>query len=203
MSKHIFRTTFTVLGIVTLFPLCYFLYILFLQSDLYLTVHGIGDGMAEITTWQDINANGIREKNEPPLSGVCVGYGYSLDSLIQEQQENSCQTGHYFSTDRNGRWGEFLPGENCTGGIYVYALAPSGYLYTTDMVKEGCSGDFGFTKNSTSVSHKVVTPNEFARHQIILEWIRKIIIGLVILAIAGLGTIWFEKRVYNIQNEMR
>ena len=190
MAKRIFRSVFTFLGIVALFPLGYILYNMFLQSDLYYSFHGVGDGMVSITTWLDINANGVQDEGEPPLPDVCAGYADSPENLVR-LLNYPCESSDL--TDAQGRGGSgFLPG--WSGKIYEFAIPPEGYQPTTDMVASEPDAKFGFVQKGMYVSRKVETTDDFARLTIITTWMRRIAIGFFIFMIAGAGTIWLEKQ---------
>jgi hypothetical protein len=192
MVKRIIRSSIVFWGIITLFPLFYILYQTAIHSDFYHSIFGISDGVARVTAWLDSNANGIRDQGEPPLPGVCIWYGYRPDSKIQDYAD-PCQFEDHDATDEQGQWGLFLPGGSCDI-VYVFAKPPTGFQPTTDLASNGCSAQFGFVQEGIPVSHKVLSIGEFARRQIATTWAKRIGVGLFILAIASIGTIWLERR---------
>ncbi len=185
--KHFVRSVIIFWGIVAIFPLISLGYSLFLNSDIYADLFGIGDGGAYVLTWLDENANGLREENEPPLANVCVWFRYRPESQIE-----NCEYEGYRRTDDNGKWGEFLAGSQCDE-IYIFAAAPDGFQPTTDLAYRGCDADFGFVKESVKISRKVFTIDEFTRREITKVWIRNGIVGLFVFVVALLGTKWLEK----------
>ena len=193
MAKKVIRSAIIFWGIITLFPLCYLIYVFFTDGEGSYWIFGARDGQASVSVWLDKNANGIRDQNEPPLPGVCIWSSDYIASVIQNYSD-PCQFSDYDVTDKKGLWGKFLPGGSCET-YYVFAKAPEGYQPTTDLASNGCSAQFGFVENSVSVSHKVLSINDFvSRHNSIL-WVKRIGIGLFMLAIAIFGTLWLEKKV--------
>jgi hypothetical protein len=193
MMKKAIRSVIIFWGIVALFPLCYLIYIFFTVGEGSYWVFGARDGQASVTAWLDKDANGIKETDEPPLSGVCIWTGYRPDSIIQNYSD-PCKFSDSAVTDEQGNWGEFLPGGSCDS-IYVFAKAPEGYQPTTDLASNGCSAKFGFVENDVTVSRKVLSIDDFARRKITMLWITRIGIGLFTVAVAGFGTYWLEKKV--------
>jgi hypothetical protein len=193
MAKKVIRSVVIFWGIIALFPLCYLIYILFTDGEGSYWFFGARDGQASVITWLDKNANGIREQNEPPMPGVCIWSGYGTDSIIQNYSD-PCKFSYNAFTDEHGLWGQFLPGGSCDT-FYVFAKAPDGYQPTTDLASDSCSAEFGFVENNVSVSHKVLSINDFARRQFTILWVKRIGTGLFILAIAIIGTFWLEKKV--------
>lgn len=196
MPKHSIRRLAIFFTIVALFPLCYLAYILFLQSAIYYSFHGVGDGIAIITTWLDTNSNGIRDDGEPPFPNVCVGYVGSLNDLIR-QTGFPCEPED--KTNSQGVGGsEFLPG--WTGIIYKYATPPEGYQPTTDMVSTDYDAKFGFVQEGTRVPQTVGTVDEFIRQELIKRWARYTSVVFFILVIALYATINIEKQIFNTES---
>ena len=190
-TKHSLRRLTIFLGIVALFPLGYFIYILFLQSDLYFSLHGVGDGSANIRTWLDTDKDGIWDQDETPLPNVCVGYVDNLDELIK-QKAYACTPTE--KTNSQG-WGgsNFLPG--WTGKIYKYAFPPEGYQPSTDMVSTDYYAEFGFVQKGKKVSQRVKTVDDYIRIEFVKRWIRYIAITFFILVTAIYGAIKIEKLI--------
>jgi hypothetical protein len=185
MVKRILRFIITVWGIIALFPLGSILYA---QYDLY---HGpLADSNVVMVTWLDRNANGVHEEGEPPLANVCVGFLYRPNDLLDYARSQHCD----FQTDETGTWSEFMAGEDCSGGIYVYALPPQGYQPTTDMARESCEGEFGFVEKDAKVTQHIVTAEDFARREVRNTWIWNLLVGSFIFLIALTITMWLEDR---------
>ncbi|MCC6297995.1 MAG: hypothetical protein IT314_01765 [Anaerolineales bacterium] len=191
-NKRRLRKLAIFLGIVAIFPACYLAYILFLQSDLYYTLHGVGDGFANISTWLDTNGNGIYDQGESPLPNVCVGYVGSLDDLIRRAAHPCDETD---KTDSRG-WGgsEFLPG--WTDTIYKFSFPPEGYQPTTDMVSIDNNAQFGFVQEGATVLSDVKTVEEYIHNELIKRWARFFAIALIVFATAFYGTLWIEKAFF-------
>jgi hypothetical protein len=193
MAKKVIRSIVIFWGIIAIFPLCYFIYAFFTVGQGSYWIFGARDGQASVSAWLDKNANGIREQNEHPLPGICIWSGYRPDSVIRDYSD-PCQFSDYAVTDEQGIWEKFLPNGSCDT-FYVFAKAPDGFQPTTDLASNSCSAQFGFVENSISVSHKVLSINDFARRQITILWVKRIGIGLFMLVIASIGTFWLEKKV--------
>ena len=103
-----------------------------------------------------------------------------------------CELQSHLATDDNGTWEQFLPGGKCEE-IYVFVREPDGYQATTDLASNGCHAKFGFAPDGVPVERRVRSIEEFVQRNTILMWIRRIIIGLIILAVGILGTIWLQK----------
>ncbi len=190
MAKKILRSFFIFYGIVSLIFICGLLISYFTTGEGSYRIWGAYDGQASIITWLDLNANGVKDLDEPPLSGVCIWADY-LPHFYTVNTDNVCR--YSPTTDENGEWGQFLPGGRCED-FYVTAIATEGYEPTTDMVSNSCSAQFGFVKNVSPVSKKLLTFNDFARQQQITALIKKIGVGLLVITIASLGTFWLEKK---------
>ena len=193
MMKKIIRSIIIFWGIVAIFPLCYLVYDFFTVGEGSYWIFGARDGQTSVTAWLDKNANGSKDTNEPPLSGVCIWAGYRPDSVIQEYSD-PCNFSDSAVTDEQGNWDKFLPGGSCDN-FYVFAKSPDGYQPTTDLTSNGCSAQFGFVENGVTVSHKVLSINDFARQRTTVLWITRIGVGLFIVVVAGFGTFWLEKKV--------
>jgi len=191
--KKVIRSVVIFWGIVALFLPCYLMYSFFTIGEGSYWIFGARDGQASVTAWLDKNANGVKDTGEPPLSGICIWYGYRPDSVIQDYSD-PCKFSDYAVTDEQGNWGKFLPGGSCDT-IYVFAKTPDGYQPTTNLASDGCSAQFGFVKNGVTVSQKILSINDFARHKITMLWVTRICVGLFIIAVAGFGTFWLEKKV--------
>jgi hypothetical protein len=191
--KKVIRSVIIFWGIVAIFPLCYLFYAFFTEGEGSYWIFGARDGLASVTAWQDKNANGIKNDDEPPFPGVCIWYGYRPDSVIQNHSD-PCQFLNDGVTDEQGNWGQFLPAGNCED-VYVFAEAPDGYQPTTDLASNSCSAQFGFVENSVTVSRKILSIDDFARRKITTLWVTRTGIGLFIVAVAGFGTFWLEKKV--------
>ena len=120
-----------------------------------------GDGFATAFAWEDLNLNGIHDKSEPPLEGVCILANSDSGDLNLLMEK--CKTGTPVDmfTDNKGKWMSrgFVVGgcgtskevdkklaDQCARFLF-YALAPSGYVATTDTKVFGCNVEFGFTKD--------------------------------------------------------
>lgn len=177
------------MAILVFFGLCRFFYNLFFLP--------VGDGIASVQTYLDIDANGIQDGNEPSLAGVCVWYLNRPISLLQDYGSNSCKVGEYNSglTNQQGLWSsDFLPGSPCDA-IHIFASVPEGYKPTTDLATQGCTAKFGFVQNKISVSQKVLTIDEFDRREIMNRWGKDIFIGMFILFVAMINDFVLEKYV--------
>ena len=80
-------------------------------------------------TWEDLNVNGIRDADEPPVQGVSV----SATSIIGAATKSDI-------SDENGRWHLDLP-----ASVYdIVATAPDGYFFTTpDIGDDDFDSDIG------------------------------------------------------------
>lgn len=185
--KRIIRSVIIFWGIVAVFPLFYVVYSLFLNSDTYATLFGIGDGGAYALVWLDENANGFHDRNEPPLANVCVWSRRRPDTKIED-----CKFENDHVTDENGAWGEFLAGSECNE-VYIFVAIPDGYKPITDLARKGCYAEFGFVEEHVNITRKVLTIDEFTQREITKLWIRNAAMGLFIVATAFLGTKWLEK----------
>jgi hypothetical protein len=179
-------------GIVAIFPLISFVYDYFTEGEGAYRFFAVGDGQASIIAWYDRNANGIREDGEGPFPGVCIWTGYRPD-IDHPNFVDPCISYSNDVTDEQGKWGRFLPGGSCEN-YYVFAKAPDGYQPTTDLASNGCSAQFGFVENDATVSHKVLSIDEFTRRKIATLWLTRIAVGLFIVAVAVFGTLWLEKK---------
>jgi hypothetical protein len=74
--------------------------------------------------WVDVNENGVKDTDEPPLSGV------KFTLVDVSRRETIRDTG---ISDDNGKVYFFMRGEEdtCPGPFDVYAESPSGYYLTT------------------------------------------------------------------------
>ena len=189
MTKKVIRSVVIFGGIVAIFLLCYLTYAFFTIGVGSYWIFGARDGQASVTAWLDKNANGLKETDEPPLPGVCVWYSYRPDSV----DSVPCDFSDYGVTDEQGNWVKFLPGGRCDT-VYVFVKAPNGYQPTSDSASDGCSAQFGFVENDVTVSHKILSINDFARRKITILWMTRICVGLFVVAVAGFGTFWLEKK---------
>jgi hypothetical protein len=183
------RTIIIFWGIVAIFPLINYVYDYFTEGDGAYRFFPVGDGQASIIAWYDRNANGIREDGEVPFPGVCIWTGYRPD-IDHPNLVDPCVSYANDVTDEQGQWGRYLPGGSCEN-YYVFAQAPDGYQPTTDLATNGCSAEFGF---EATVSHKVLSIDEFTRRKATILWVTRIALGLFIVAFAGFGTYWLEKK---------
>jgi hypothetical protein len=120
-----------------------------------------GDGWATAFAWEDLNLNGVHDKSEPPLEGVCIWA--NGDPIDLNQLMDKCKTGNSVDmlTDNRGYW--MTPGfvvggcgtskevdkllaDQCANFLF-FALAPDGYVATTDTKVFGCDVEFGFGKD--------------------------------------------------------
>jgi hypothetical protein len=113
--------------------------------------YAVGDGMAvaHVFTWEDVNSNGMPDKDEPPIPFVTTSIGYP-DALT--------------SSDGWGNPTEFRAGctGNCSEGETVMVKVPPGYKPTTPtsyVIKNGKS-DYYFGFHSNGNSEKVSFLNE-------------------------------------------
>src|SRR3972149_5023201 len=67
------RIALTFVGIVALFPIGALAWFSFTQSTLYLNMYGVHDSAGFVITFNDLDADGVRESSEPPLQ-VCASY---------------------------------------------------------------------------------------------------------------------------------
>ena len=179
-------------GISALVILCNWAY--FMVTEF---VGPVGDGSAVITTWEDSNANGIRDEGENPLPNVCVWYGFNPENANRKNSANDCNDMYAQYTDDQGLGGDgFLPGARCDE-IYEFAIPPFGYQPTTDMVVNGCNADFGFAETSTRLTHTIETVDDFVYKTTVKIWSQRIIIGLGIIIIASIITVWLERKFPN------
>ncbi len=186
MIKRTLRSAIIFLGIVSIFPLCYLIYVVWSQNSW--RVLPVGDGMASAITWLDSNANGVKEAGEQNLPNVCVWSSYSLEGGAVKS--SPCNNSY---TDQQGGWGEFLPGGSCKE-IFIFAQSPSGFHPTTDLVSNGCDARFGFVQGNVPVNHKVLNADVYSQQHNRLATLKGIVLGLIITVVAILGTIWLEKR---------
>lgn len=121
-----------------------------------------GDRMAHADAWEDLDADGQRDPNEPPLAGVCIG---TVDNPARLQR--FCQPGESVRfTNQEGRWHSagFVAG-GCSmfddleqrivsqcARLAISAIAPQGYRATTPVTTRGCDAQFGFVKETASPS---------------------------------------------------
>jgi hypothetical protein len=173
-----------ILGLLSVF---FLIFCLFTNGGKSYILSGVGDGEAQFSSWLDENANGVRDSNEPPLAGVCVWAGYNIINDFQENRD-LCQF-----TDKDGKWEEFLPGGSCEE-FYVFVQAPDGYQATTNLAANSCSTEFGFVESTVKVSHKVLTIQEFIHKMRLIQWIKRIGIGILIAILVILGINWLLKK---------
>ncbi len=92
--------------------------------------------------WLDQNANGTRDENDPPLANVCIWEAFRPEDYKNTSVCNSAMN----KTDQNGEWQSmFYAG--CPSGdffIYIFALSPDGFKYTTPPVVRSNHASFGF-----------------------------------------------------------
>jgi len=120
-----------------------------------------GDGPARAVAWEDLNLNGVHDKSEPPLEGVCILT--NTDSGDLNLLMEKCKAGDpaEMFTDNKGVWMSrgFVVGACGTSKevdkllaeryarFSFYALAPRGYVATTESEVFGCDAEFGFAKD--------------------------------------------------------
>jgi hypothetical protein len=117
----------------------------FLTQRDFAVVHDAG---AFVRVWHDLNADGIRDNNEPPLSNVCVWGGYASSYRLFRSWSDICKN-QYFMTDSNGEWSEFFAGGRCSE-IYILVNPPAGYRPTTPLTVNSCSAEFGFVPSDVT-----------------------------------------------------
>ena len=177
--KKAVRSIIIFWGIVALFLLCYLIY----EREISYRLFGLGDGQALATTWLDSNANGIQDPNEKPFANVFLWYGYN---------PSSGNIKYHFSTDEQGKWGEFLPGGRCDE-VFVFAKPPDGFRATTDLASNACDAKFGFVAKDVLVKQDIIDVERFIQRKILIDWITKIIISLTVIVVGIIGTIWLQK----------
>ena len=146
----------------------------------------LADSSAFIETYIDQNANGIKDKNEPPLDAVCVWGGpVSLDSVsANEMIEFTCSKPRSV-TDGKGQWGEFKPGSRCED-LFLFAVTPEGYRPTTDLAVNGCEAKFGFTSTGSVPQKNILTLNNLFSRKVMEKRI-KLFAGFVICVIISIA----------------
>jgi hypothetical protein len=127
------------------------------------------DSGAFIETYVDLNANGIKDENEPPLAHVCVWGGeiYSNQSagdLIARVCSNS-----YNYTDSKGQWNTFFAGSNGKD-IILFAVAPQGFQPTTNLAINNPQAKFGFIPAGSVPPIKVRTLKEVIDNKILVDY---------------------------------
>jgi hypothetical protein len=116
-----------------------------------------GQSSAHVTTWNDLNANGTRESNEPPLQKIIVLIAqneYSYDSNSPPTLQSELDNNILQVTDNQGIanvW-DFKPGCvcKCWNGDAVLAWSPPEYKPTTptkvNLTQDDQTVAFGFHK---------------------------------------------------------
>jgi hypothetical protein len=119
---------------------------------------GCGDAFGGGVAWEDLNCNGVKEPDEPPLAGVCM-WSSTYTSAPTPSAEDCAK--EYLHTDSEGMGGAFWqPGMSCND-VFVFAQAPEGYDPTTDTVaNQACWNEFGFAPEGTCPPHRSVTAQE-------------------------------------------
>ena len=122
------------------------------------TTHQIcADTWASATVWEDLNHNGLREENEPPLSGICIDLEVPWLPYTKEA------TGCSFRTNETGTWSssDYVAGycgaaERVESGlaaqcrqVSISVLPPPGYVVTTATTVKDCRAEFGLVQLST------------------------------------------------------
>jgi hypothetical protein len=149
---------------------------------------GARDAGAYVETWQDDNADGYRDEDEPPLGGVCVWAGYSL-TTSEEYIYHAFSTwdaicdGDGHRTDENGEWGDFFPGGRCSE-IRILAMVPEGYRATTATAVRGCEVQYGFVESGGSLNDSQISAEEYLKRQENADRAGRIAVTSIVVVIA-------------------
>jgi len=139
-----------------------------------------GGGVA----WEDLNCNGVKDPDEPPLAGVCMWTSEFANEPTPSAEECASES---FQTDSEGMGGGFwYSGVSCND-VFVFAQAPEGYDPTTDTVaNQACWNEFGFAPEGACPPHRSVTAQELVgRAQTsCLAWVVGVSAVLLLLALA-------------------
>jgi hypothetical protein len=119
---------------------------------------GCGDAAGGGVAWEDLNCDGVKGPDEPPLAGVCM-WASTYASAPTPSGEDCA--GEYLHTDSEGMGGGyFYSGISCND-VFVFAQAPEGFDSTTDTVaNQACWNEFGFAPEGTCPPHRSVTALE-------------------------------------------
>jgi len=181
------RIALTFVGIVALFPIGALAWFSFTQSTLYLNMYGVHDSAGFVITFNDLDADGVRESSEPPLPGVCILSGYRPDPPQALAEANPCHYEDYQVTNEQGVWEKFLPGGDCTG-LYAFAVPPAGFQSTNTPAARACSAEFGFVQEGTVVKNRFPTSAQFASREKTTALLGQLAIAIVVLGTASVGS---------------
>jgi hypothetical protein len=191
--KKLLSIILTFIGIVSLFPIIALAVDYFSQSDIIASIVGVGDGMSSVTTFVDLDADGVRDPSEPPLPGVCIIDGYRPDPPVFISDPDPCHFEGYTVTDEEGWWGdEFIPGGGCEMQ-YVFAVPPEGYHSTNTPAGNPCFIEFGFVQEDVQPLNDFLTMDEYARKVRTISLVKQLAIAAVILTTASIGTWWLNR----------
>ena len=120
------------------------------------------DNVAVAFAWEDLDADGVRDSDEPPLAGVCIqahreeGPDKDWPSKCAQKENPSM-----YSDSSGMWWSDFMFG-HCGAAqeidremakeckrIHITAYPPDDYKATTDTTINNCEAAFGFAKLST------------------------------------------------------
>lgn len=118
-------------------------------------------GAFSATAWLDQNANGTHDPDEPPLPDVCMWEAFRPEDYAN----NSICSSGVNKTNQNGEWqSSFYAG--CPSGdffIYIFALPPNGYKYTTPPVVRSNKGSFGFAPVETQTNIQIMPVTDYLK----------------------------------------
>ena len=160
MKEQAPRTRIPLLVIASLILAGFLALAVLAQSNSLPGFYAIGDGMATVITFIDLDLDGVRDVAEPGLPGVCIRPSYNSELPDDFAEQDPCQHDEFYLTDAQGRWGDFLPGGDCAD-LYVFAIPPEGFQSTNSPVTTSCSAEFGFADESIAIDRSFLTAEEF------------------------------------------
>ncbi len=133
------------------FTLLLGLFYVFVLGDIPMQPEGI-----HADAWLDENGDGRHQFEETSVGGACIWA--SADILAYKESSTECKVGRNI-TGGDGNWYT-----NSSQAVYVFAVPPAGYEYTTPPIvkAERHSAQFGFVSDDVVVQSHVYSADYYA-----------------------------------------